>query len=103
MRTDVWVKVVIYDYNSKRRHPNEGLIADKANPPERDPACAGMTLAFQSTWGNVSNWWNGGGLDKVHSSVVAPSPHGLLPAFAPAANVHARLTKKISMLAAIMK
>ena len=24
--------------------------------------------------GSVSNWWNGGGLDRVHSSVVAPSP-----------------------------
>ena len=24
--------------------------------------------------GSVSNWWNGGGLDSVHSSVVAPSP-----------------------------
>ena len=30
--------------------------------------------------GSVSNWWNGGGEDSVHSSVVAPSPHGLSPA-----------------------
>ena len=27
-----------------------------------------------------SNWWNGGGEDSVHSSVVAPAPHGLSPA-----------------------
>ena len=30
--------------------------------------------------GSTSNWWNGGGEDSVHSSVVAPSPHGLSPA-----------------------
>ena len=30
--------------------------------------------------GKVSNWWNGGGEDKVHSSVVAPGPQGLSPA-----------------------
>ena len=30
--------------------------------------------------GSVSNWWNGGGEDSVHSNVVAPTPHGLLPA-----------------------
>jgi hypothetical protein len=30
--------------------------------------------------GSVSNWWNGGGDESVHSSVVAPTPHGLLPA-----------------------
>ena len=27
--------------------------------------------------GSVLNWWNGGGEDSVHSSVVAPGPHGL--------------------------
>ncbi len=27
--------------------------------------------------GKVLNWWKGGGDDSVHSSVVAPSPHGL--------------------------
>jgi hypothetical protein len=27
--------------------------------------------------GRWSYWWNGGGDDSVHSSVVAPSPHGL--------------------------
>ena len=30
--------------------------------------------------GSVLNWWNGGGEDSVHSSVVAPAPHGLSPA-----------------------
>ena len=29
------------------------------------------------TRGSTSNWWNGGGDDSVHSSVVAPAPHGL--------------------------
>ena len=30
--------------------------------------------------GSTSNWWKGGGDGKVHSSVVAPAPHGLSPA-----------------------
>src|SRR3954466_1158459 len=35
------------------------------------------TAAFlYFTNGNVSNWWKGGGDGSVHSSVVAPSPHG---------------------------
>ena len=29
--------------------------------------------------GSVSYWWNGGGDGSVHSSVVAPGPHGLAP------------------------
>jgi hypothetical protein len=31
--------------------------------------------------GNTSKVWNGGGDDNVHSSVVAPAPHGLSAAF----------------------
>ena len=27
--------------------------------------------------GSLSNWWKGGGEGSVHSSVVAPGPHGL--------------------------
>lgn len=30
--------------------------------------------------GNCSHWWKGGGEESCHSSVVAPSPHGLAPA-----------------------
>ena len=36
--------------------------------------------------GRVLNWWNGGGDESVHSSVVAPSPHGLSAAFSFLAN-----------------
>ena len=32
------------------------------------------------TRGSTSNWWNGGGDGSVHSSVVAPAPHGLASA-----------------------
>ena len=32
------------------------------------------------TSGSVSYWWNGGGDGSVHSSVVAPGPHGLAAA-----------------------
>ena len=47
--------------------------------------------------GKVSNWWNGGGLDRVHSSVVAPSPHGLPGAFLPAPSDQMMLIKKMTM------
>src|SRR3979490_2068802 len=40
-----------------------GAIRDRANT--------------HCTRGSTSNWWNGGGDDSVHSSVVAPAPHGL--------------------------
>src|SRR5208282_6473045 len=40
----------------------------------------GLRFAPYLIRGSVSNWWNGGGEDSVHSSVVAPTPHGLLPA-----------------------
>ena len=32
------------------------------------------------TRGSCSHWWNGGGDGNCHSSVVAPSPHGLAAA-----------------------
>ena len=32
-------------------------------------------------FGSTENWWNGGGEVSVHSSVVAPAPHGLFAAF----------------------
>src|SRR5262245_29351679 len=50
--------------------------------------CAPRSVAY-CTRGSVSNWWKGGGDDSVHSSVVAPAPHGLAPAsrfFAKASN-----------------
>src|SRR5690242_15813150 len=51
--------------------------------------------------GRVENWWNGGGLDRVHSNVVAPSPQGLSGAFLPAASDQMRLMKKIPMAAMV--
>ena len=38
-----------------------------------------LALAYL-TFGSCSHWWNGGGEGSCHSSVVAPSPHGLAPA-----------------------
>ena len=58
-------------------------------------------ILAQSTFGSVSNWWKGGGLDSVHSSVVAPSPHGLSGAFLPATSDQKMLTKKKTMPTAI--
>jgi hypothetical protein len=49
------------------------------SPGEPRRAAALSSVALMR--GSVSNWWNGGGEDSVHSSVVAPSPHGLSPAF----------------------
>src|SRR3546814_15728147 len=48
----------------------------------------------QSIFGSVSNWWKGGGLDKVHSSVVALSPPVFASAFRPAISQHKRLSNK---------
>ena len=42
---------------------------------------ASLQCPVSTTRGRVSNWWYGGGEDRVHSSVVAPSPHGLSAAF----------------------
>ena len=52
--------------------------------------------------GNVSNWWNGGGLVSVHSSVVAPSPQGLASAFLPAIRDQMMPRKKNTMPAAMV-
>src|SRR3546814_18782913 len=43
---------------------------------QSSPGAAKPPLAYLIT-GSFSSWWNGGGEDSVHSSVVAPSPHGL--------------------------
>src|SRR5690606_31673757 len=45
--------------------------------PGKNPAGA----AYYLIRGSSENWWYGGGEDSVHSSVVAPSPHGLSAAF----------------------
>src|SRR6516225_6826571 len=44
------------------------------------PFSGAVQVVIYCTRGSVSNWWNGGGDDSVHSSVVAPAPHGLLAA-----------------------
>lgn len=64
--------------------------------------------ARQASWsvpticGSVSNWWKGGGEDSVHSSVVAPSPHGLSPAGRLRQKASAIIAAKTSRLAAEM-
>src|SRR3546814_6431418 len=47
---------------------------------QSSPGAAKPPLAYLIT-GSFSYWWNGGGEDSVHSSVVAPSPHGLSATF----------------------
>ena len=59
-------------------------------------------VRLQSIFGSVSNWWYGGGEEIVHSSVVAPSPHGLSPAGLPAIIDQIRLTKNTTMPAAMI-
>ena len=41
------------------------------------------------TTGSSLNWCCGGGEDRVHSSVVAPSPHGLSAATVPVSVTYA--------------
>src|SRR3954447_5291301 len=48
------------------------------------------------TRGSTSNWWNGGGDGSVHSSVVAPAPHGLSAACCLRTNASTRPQMKIS-------
>ena len=47
-------------------------------------------------FGSTSNWWNGGGDVSVHSSVVAPAPHGLFAAASLRMNEVITLNRKIS-------
>src|SRR3546814_12460046 len=47
---------------------------------QSSPGAAKPPLAYLIT-GSFSYWWNGGGEDSVHSSVVAPSPPGLSATF----------------------
>src|SRR5262249_52517199 len=46
--------------------------------------------------GSSLYWWNGGGDGNVHSSVVAPAPHGLSAARSLRTNAWATPKKKIS-------
>src|SRR5215467_6195106 len=77
----------------ERHHPRLhqcNVIANRGKTRFRQAACgerpvevcafAGERHESYLIRGSVSNWWNGGGDDSVHSSVVAPTPHGLLPA-----------------------
>jgi hypothetical protein len=56
------------------------LFADRGNlvgiVTEGEAFSYAVTRRY-STFGNVSNWWKGGGDGSVHSSVVAPMPQGL--------------------------
>src|SRR3546814_4893360 len=89
------------------RVAGEGVTGkgDEAPPDSKTPARGfprrrdgpEPLAAAQSIFGSVSNWWYGGGLGSVHSSVVAPSPHGLSAAFLPAASDKIRLMKKTTM------
>src|SRR5690606_2354855 len=60
-----------------------GFLIDNRHDTTRFVGCAARERAAHihmtayCTFGRVENWWNGGGEDSVHSSVVAPSPHGL--------------------------
>ncbi len=52
--------------------------------------------------GSCSHWWNGGGEDSCHSSVLAPSPQGLSPATRFFAKASATQKRKISTPTAAM-
>ena len=55
------------------------VIATSTSSEGKRPATASLAsiASFYLIRGSSLNWWNGGGDDKVHSSVVAPSPHGV--------------------------
>jgi len=63
--------------------PWPGRVARRVRPPSAelgDSAGARNSMFRAEMRGRTSNWWNGGGEGKVHSSVVAPTPQGLAPA-----------------------
>ena len=51
-----------------------------AKPPVARRPAIGISCGAYLIFGSCSHWWNGGGEGSCHSSVVAPSPHGLAPA-----------------------
>ena len=53
--------------------------------------------------GSSSKVWKGAGLSTVHSSVFAPSPHGLAGTFSPALSVRQTMKKNSSVEAVVMK
>ena len=68
-------RVNVYGENDKSSRKAILFLQNGAAP---EKGAAG--LFGYCTRGSVSNWWNGGGEDSVHSSVVAPAPQGLLAA-----------------------
>ena len=91
---------------SRRSAPAPRQCEGGARSPGRPPLDVGFRVGRgrrdQSIRGSVSNWWNGGGEDSVHSSVVAPSPQGLSGAGLPAISDQITLTKKIAMPATMI-
>ena len=80
------------------RRPALGVLAfadrkpTRPRPHRRNCAQAPSHLIRGSTL----NWWNGGGEDSVHSSVVAPGPHGLSAARSLRMKARTMPKKKIS-------
>ena len=62
--TNVWSGIA----KRKTPRPMAGVLCN-ADLIDFDQCAAAVSIT-----GSVSNWWNGGGDDSVHSSVVAPSP-----------------------------
>src|SRR5689334_5534799 len=84
--------------------PEFGLCAKEKSPAGgcRTRLFLPLPMLRQSIFGSVEYWWNGGGLDNVHSSVVAPSPQGLAGAFFPAASDQKRLMKNTATPATVI-
>jgi hypothetical protein len=56
-----------------------------------------LDLVLSVVFARMVDVWNGGGEGSVHSSVVAPAPHGLGPASRLRAKARSKLAKNISM------
>src|SRR4051812_7006941 len=54
-----------------------GFSSAKKSPTVVTRGCVSESDIDYLTRGSSLNWWKGGGEDRVHSRVVAPTPQGL--------------------------
>src|SRR5690606_31011794 len=83
-------------WNESRQRARKAPPAGPGNASRGNSAVAARRYCRSVTNGRVLNWCTGGGEVSVHSSVVAPSPHGLAGAGRLRAKASATVTRNSS-------